>query len=250
MRVQPIKTPVIEAKASFEQLLAVALGSCCEKSILAVTSKVVAIIEGRIVSPEDSTMVELIARESSAYIPAEKNAYGIFLCIKHNRLIPNAGIDQSNADGNLILLPSNPQEQAHAIRQYVTAKMALSDFGVIVTDSTTAPLRTGVVGICLAHAGFNALRDLVGQPDLYGRPLKFTNVNIADALAASAVLVMGESNEQTPLAIMTELPDFVEFRADSPTEQELQDLTIDLKRDLYGQLIESGPWVHTQDRSR
>ncbi len=245
MRVKPIKTTLIEANASFDELLAVALGSCCERSILAVTSKVVAIIEGRIVSPEDSSMVELIARESSAYIPAEKNAYGIFLCIKHNRLIPNAGIDQSNADGYLVLLPSNPQEQAHAIRQYVTAKMGLTDFGVIVTDSTTAPLRTGVVGICLAHAGFSALRDLVGKPDLYGRSLKFTKVNIADALAA-AVLVMGESNEQTPLAVMTELPDFVEFRADSPTGQELQDLTIDPELDLYGQLIQSGPWVHTQ----
>lgn len=248
MKVTAIRTAVVRNGDSINDLLDTALEFCRERSILAVTSKVVAVVEGRIIGPEDTSMVELIARESSAYIPAEKNAYGVFLCIRHNRLIPNAGIDQSNADGNLILLPSNPQDQAHAIRQYVTAKMGLADFGVIVTDSTTAPLRTGVVGICLAHAGFNALRDLVGQPDLYGRPLKFTKVNIADALAAAAVLVMGESNEQTPLAVMTELPDFVEFRADSPTEQELQDLTIDPERDLYGQLIQSGPWVHTQDR--
>jgi len=247
VRVEPIRTPLIEANPSFDKLLAAAMESCSEKSVLAVTSKVVAIIEGRIVSSETS-MDELIARESSAYIPAEKNAYGVFLCIKFNRLIPNAGIDQSNANGNLVLLPSNPQEQAHAIRQYVIGKIGLTDFGVIITDSTTAPLRTGVTGICLAHAGFNALRDLVGQPDLYGRPLRFTKINIADALAAAAVLVMGESNERTPLAIMTELPDFVEFRADAPTDQELQDLTIDPKRDLYGQLIQYGPWVHSQGR--
>lgn len=248
MIVRPVKTSLIESKTSFRELLEVTLDSCCERSILAVTSKVVAIIEGRIVSPEDFSMVELIARESSAYIPAEKNAYGVFLCIKHNRLIPNAGIDQSNADGNLILLPSNPQEQAQAIRQYIAEKLGLAAFGVIVTDSTTAPLRTGVVGICLAHAGFSALRDLVGKPDLYGRQLRFTKVNVADALAAAAVLAMGESNEQTPLAVITELPDFIEFRAESPTRQELQDLTIDPERDLYGQLIQSAPWVHTKDR--
>ncbi len=243
MIIKAIKTKIITADTSFDDLLASALQSCSNRSILAVTSKVLAIIEGRIVKSEVTTMGDLVAQEASAFIPAEENAYGVFLSIKNNRLIPNAGIDQSNADGGFILLPAHPQDQAQAIRKQVTGNLELKDFGVIVTDSTTAPLRSGVNGICLAHAGFDALRDLIGQPDIYGRPLRFTKVNIADGLAAAAVLVMGESNEQTPMAIITELPDFVEFRAGSPTDEEIQELTIDPEKDLYSSLIKNGAWV-------
>jgi F420-0:gamma-glutamyl ligase len=38
-----------------------------------------------------------------------------------------------------------------------------------------------------------------------------TKVNVADALAAAAVLVMGEGSEQTPLVVIGDVP-FVTFQ--------------------------------------
>lgn len=68
-----------------------------------------------------------------------------------------------------------------------------------------------------------------------------TKANIADGLASSAVLVMGEGNEQTPLAIITEIP-FVRFTRNSPTKQELSELPIDLRDDLYSKILTSVKW--------
>jgi len=45
-------------------------------------------------------------------------------------------------------------------------------------------------------------------------------VNVADALAAAAVLLMGEGKEQTPLAVLTDLP-FVTFQDHNPSPAEL-----------------------------
>ena len=74
------------------------------------------------------------------------------------------------------------------------------NFGVLITDSHTTPLRRGVTGIALSYWGFSGVQNKVGTPDLFGRTLKMTHVNLADAFAAAAVLVMGESNESTPVA--------------------------------------------------
>jgi F420-0:gamma-glutamyl ligase len=68
-----------------------------------------------------------------------------------------------------------------------------------------------------------------------------TKVNVMDALAASAVLVMGEGSERTPLAVIDELP-FVSFRADSPTESELARLRIAPEDDLYAPLLQGVAW--------
>src|SRR6266508_2193439 len=69
-----------------------------------------------------------------------------------------------------------------------------------ITDSKTAPLRVGVTGVTLAYSGFQALNDYVGTKDLFGRAWRMIKVNVVDALATAAVLVMGEGSEQTPLA--------------------------------------------------
>ncbi len=43
----------------------------------------------------------------------------------------------------------------------------------------------------------------MGQKDIFGRVLKFSKTDIADSLATSAVLEMGEGREQQPLAVIT-----------------------------------------------
>lgn len=68
-----------------------------------------------------------------------------------------------------------------------------------------------------------------------------TQANVRDALGAAAVLVMGEGNEQTPLAIIEDLP-FVTFQDRDPTEEELVALWISIADDLYAPLLMRAPW--------
>jgi F420-0:gamma-glutamyl ligase len=95
--------------------------------------------------------------------------------------------------------------------------------------------------VALAHSGFAALNDYAGHPDVFGRPLAVTKANVRDGLAAAAVLAMGEADEQTPLAVIDDLP-FVTFQERDPTNEELVDLRISLEDDLYAPLLTRAPW--------
>ncbi len=212
-----------------------------ENSVLAVTSKIVAICEGRVVPLDQIEKQELVEKEAEYFLPPEKNKYNVSLTIKNNLLVPTAGIDESNGNGYFILWPKNPQQSANLIREYLVKRFSLKKIGVIITDSKTTPLRWGTSGVAIAHSGFRALNDYIGTPDLFGHQLKMTKSNIMDALAAAAVVVMGEGDEQTPLAVIKDLP-FVEFQEDNPTKQELKELEITKEDDLYGYLLTSVDW--------
>ena len=66
-----------------------------------------------------------------------------------------------------------------------------------------------------------------------------------DGLAAAAVAVMGEGNEQTPLAIIRDVP-FVAFRNEPPDQKEVDGLCISLKDDIYAPILTSVSW-HKKD---
>lgn len=243
MIVTPIRTHKIRPKREpLEKVLNRYVVSFPERSILAVTSKIVAICEGRTVRVGAADKRKLIEREAD-YILSErrKNKYNIVLTIKRNVLIPTAGIDESNGNGSYVLWPGDPQRAANDIRQYLRRRFSLRQVGVIITDSTTSPLRLGTTGIAIAWSGFAALKDYVGTPDLFGRKLKVTKANVSGALAAAAVATMGEGNEQTPLALIEDVP-FVKFRLRDPSPGELRELHIALRDDLYAPLLTSVKW--------
>jgi len=64
------------------------------------------------------------------------------------------------------------------------------------------PLRLGTVGGALATYGFKAVLDVRGKEDLFGRPMHITTRAIADQLATAAEIVMGETDEQVPFALI------------------------------------------------
>jgi dihydrofolate synthase / folylpolyglutamate synthase len=210
-------------------------------SILAITSKVVAICQGRTLPIDGTDKQALIEQEAELFLPATLNPANVTLTIKHGRLIPNAGIDASNGDGHYILWPDAPQQVANAVRTYLQQRFGCPLVGVLITDSNVTPLRLGVTGVAVAHSGFLALNDYVGAPDLFGRPLRMTRANVMEALAGASVLAMGEGSEQTPLAVITDLP-FVTFQDHEPTAQELAQLHIPLTEDLFSPLLTSMPW--------
>lgn len=242
MRITPIKTHKITAKdKDLFKILDKYLPSIREKTILAVTSKIVAICQGQMVKMDEVDKDYLIEQEAQYFLPRLENKYGVSLAIKNNILAAAAGIDESNGEGYYILWPKNPQESANKIREYLVKRFNLKRIGVILTDSKTTPLRWGVTGIALAHSGFQALNNYIGKSDLFGRRFHFTKVNVMDGLAAAAVLAMGEGREQTPLCLVEE-PTNVIFQLHNPTKEELNALQITIEEDLYGDFLKKVKW--------
>ena len=176
MIVTPIKTHKVTSEDSdITVLLKKYLPSLKERSVIAITSKVVAICEGRVVKVDEVDKDELVKEEVEYFLPKEENKYHFFLTIKNNIMIASGGIDESNGNGYYILWPKDSQESANTIREFLVKEYGISDVGVIITDSKTTPLRRGVTGVTLAHSGFAALNDYIGHPDIFGRDLHVTS---------------------------------------------------------------------------
>ncbi len=243
MIVTAIKTEKIHVKQPIEQILDVSLPVLREKMILVVTSKIVSICEGA-TNPisQINNKLEIIRNEADKWLTDSlSERYGVTITIKNNILISNAGIDESNGNGQYILWPSNPMGSAEQIWKYLRQKYLLHDIGVIITDSNIVPLRWGTRGVGIAWCGFRPLNDYVGKLDIYGRALKVTKSSILDGLAASAVTVMGEGDEQTPLATIADVP-FVQFQQSPPTQTDINSLNISIEDDIYAPLLTRVSW--------
>jgi coenzyme F420-0:L-glutamate ligase/coenzyme F420-1:gamma-L-glutamate ligase len=188
--------------------------------ILVVAQKIVSKAEGRQVSlasvtpsPEamqlaqetekDPRLVELILRESTTVL---RKKPGVLIVRQKLGLVgAQAGIDQSNiehgADENALLLPVDPDRSARLIRDAIAARTGVRP-GVIVSDSMNRPWRLGTIGGAIGSAGIQVLDDRRGLRDIYGREMKVTMINRADSIATAATLVMGETTERTPVALV------------------------------------------------
>jgi F420-0:gamma-glutamyl ligase len=152
--------------------------------------------------------------------------------LKDNTLIPSAGIDESNANGYYILWPRNSHKEAKNICNYLKKKFSIKDLAVIITDSHTSPMRYGTTGISIGFYGLEPLKNYINEKDIFDRTIKMTQSNVVDALAVIGVLSMGEGNEQTPMAIISNAA-FVKFT----NEETYQELLIPAKEDIYYPLL-------------
>ncbi|HSW89211.1 MAG TPA: coenzyme F420-0:L-glutamate ligase [Candidatus Saccharimonadales bacterium] len=243
MQVVAYKTSKIQPKDNLYKILDDYLPKLEEKSIVVVTSKIVSLCEGSVLKDDGSISKEkLVHKEADYYLGDDyPTAYGHIITLKNNILILSAGIDESNTGGYFVLWPKNVQKTANEIWQYLKDKYALSHVGVIITDSHTVPLRWGIIGTGLAWCGFQQSNSYVGKPDVFGRPLQSSFGSMIEGLSAAAVAVMGEGAEQTPLAVINDIP-FVTFQDHEPTSAELKAMQIDRKDDIYGPLLNSVKW--------
>jgi len=224
MEIQAIKTKIFPPRHNLVEFIRAHVKNLPEKSILVVTSKIVALSEGRTHFCKNEKEKIALIKNGSAWAIKTKFAW---LTIKDGMILPSAGIDESNGNGQIILLPKNSFQTANALRQSLKKLYKIKNLGIIITDSRVFPLRAGVVGIALGYAGFKGVRDYRGQPDIFGRKLKISRTDIADCLATTAVVVMGEGKEKQPLAVIKNAP--VEF-----TERiNKNELKIDIKDDLF-----------------
>lgn len=204
-----------------------------EKDILFITSKILAIHQGRCIPIDSVSKMELIKQEASHYLPYQnKLGFNVNLTITDNILIAAAGIDESNADNHYILWPENVDELCREIRDYLCVKNKIRELGVVSTDSHTTPLRYGVIGITTGLSGIEPVRDFRGKPDLFGRLMHITKVNQIDPLSAMAVLLMGETNECTPMVLLRGHHQIVFNK-----EASMKDFKISAEVDLYSPLL-------------
>lgn len=233
MTISPIRTPIFHQGDKLVEFVInnVERSLLQEQSILAITTKIVSLSEKRTIPQGSIDKKSLIRREADYYLG--EIGHGVNLTIKNGLLLPAAGIDESNSEnGDYILYPQDPYASAEKLRASLQQYLGLKEFGVIMTDSRTGPLRLGIVGVSVAFAGFHPVRNMIGQSDIFGRPLKMTKINLADSLAAAAVLMMGEADERYPLALIHNAP--VKF-TDTPQRS---DLEVPPQEDMYLSLYE------------
>lgn len=230
MKVNEIKTRVFEEGENLLAFVLEHVRKIKEESVLVVTSKIVALSEGRTAEIKNlRTKDELIKQESDLAIPTKY----VWLTVKDGMVMSSAGIDESNSkDEKLILLPKDSYKSAAMLRKELMKEFGLRKLGVLITDSRTAPFRSGVTGVALGYAGFKGLKSYIGEKDIFGRKFKFVNTNIADNLSSAAVFVMGEGREQTPMAVIEGVKiKFVE-------RVSKDEIKIDPGVDMYGPLFE------------
>ncbi len=226
MKIVAYKVPLVNfsRENNLEAWLSEVVSVLSEKDILVISGKVISILTGR-VSFEN---LDLLIKQES------EKQYGkgeFILTQKNGRLIPNAGIDASNIEKGWVLWPKDPQRISEQIWEFLRIKHQVKNLGIIITDSNIMPLRRGTTGIGIGWCGFEALKDYRGSKDLFGRLLKVSVANILDSLASSAVLMMGEGNEQQPLVLIKDAP--VVFQNRVPNELEKKMLQINEDEDLF-----------------
>jgi coenzyme F420-0:L-glutamate ligase/coenzyme F420-1:gamma-L-glutamate ligase len=147
----------------------------------------------------DPSTAEVVLRESDSIVGGIP---GFLLCMKAGTLLPNAGVDASNAPpGCVTPLPKNPDQSALAIKASIERRYGVK-VGVIIADSRTHAMRLGCSGVAIGCAGITAVIDDRGRSDLFGRKLEVTKRAVGDNIVSAAELVMGEADECTPAAII------------------------------------------------
>jgi coenzyme F420-0:L-glutamate ligase len=197
--------------------------------LIAVASKVVSTCESRFVKLDDVKVREAAKRISrkwgldqrlAALILREADEIfggvrGFLLTTKCGVMTANAGIDLKNSPrGTAMLWPRYPDVSAARFRKFLERKFGVR-LGVIIVDSRVTPLRLGTVGSAIGTSGFEPVVDYRGSPDIYGRRAMVTQANIADDLASTAHLLMGETNERVGLVVIRGAPIILRSKVDS-----------------------------------
>lgn len=251
-----LKTRIIQAKEDIFDIFCESLkkeGIKLESDdIIVISSKIIALEQNLVIdlsnvpiNPKskeftkftnlDPRFISLVIRESDVIYGGVS---GALLTLRDGLLQANAGIDQSNTSkGTAILLPTKTNEYADDFKQKIQNKYKI-DVSIIIIDSSTRPLRRGTTGLCLGYSkSFPAVLDDRGSIDLLGNKMKITTRAIADNLATSANIVMGESDQSTPFAIIRGIP-IKEWQKNYKTDL---DMKIEFNQCLYFRNFTSSP---------
>lgn len=221
----PLQAPVQQGQFDLMTALVDALKGAHltlqEGDVVAISSKYVAISEGRVVDlgavqvgdeayslaqryQMNPAIAQLVLDEAEHVFGGIQ--LGFALTWRNGVMSPNAGIDRSNIpSGKAVLLPADGYATAQELRDALQLAYGVR-VGVLLTDSWLVPGRWGTTGVAIACAGFEPLQDERGKQDLFGNPMAVTQRGMADSLCVAAQLVMGERDEATPFAVIRNAP--------------------------------------------
>lgn len=187
--------------------------------IVVIAQKVVSKAEGRFVRLAEVTpsargqelaeitgkpaeLVEVILWDTIEIIRARPG----LLIVEHKLgfISANAGLDHSNVSAEpdtLLRLPDDPDASARIIRQHL-AELSGAAPPVLIIDSHGRPWRQGTVGVVIGLSGMAPVQDLRGAPDLFSKPLRYTDVGFTDQIAAAASLLLGQAAEGCPVVVV------------------------------------------------
>ena len=224
MEVYPLKSDLLKQGDSLLELFSTALSKnhlqLMKDDVVVVSSKIVGLSENRIRNLDgarptteakalakrfslDPFFTQLILEEADAVVGGVK---GALLTVKKGDAVANAGIDRKNAPGNSVVLwPRNPDLSARSLRRQIKKRFG-KDVAVVIVDSRVTPMRLGTTGLAIGLSGFRPVEDVRGTKDLSGRTVEITLRAVADGIAATAQLVMGEAAERKPFVVIRGAP--------------------------------------------
>lgn len=214
--------------------------------VVVVTHKIVSKAEGRVFHLEEITpskeaerlaeltfrdprLIELVLQDTEEVLKATPE--GLIVKNVQGGICLNAGADRSNVsyDYCYSLLPRNPDASAlrilSGLREFTGKKLA-----VIISDTYTRPFRKGQVDFAIGVAGIWPFRDYRHTGDIYGKELMIKNVAVIDEVASAAELVIGQSTEKIPVAIVKNL----EWEEG---EASIKEMNLTREEDLYKGVI-------------
>jgi coenzyme F420-0:L-glutamate ligase / coenzyme F420-1:gamma-L-glutamate ligase len=224
--------------------LIVAATPLAERDIVVVAHKAVSKAQGRVrrleeIEPgprarelaaqqgKDARHVQAILDESDELV---RVGAGVLITrTRHGFVCANAGIDESNAagDGLLVLLPLDPDGAARELRARLAA-LSGRTLAVLITDSFGRAWRHGQLDTAIGAAGLHVLDDWRGRRDRRGRELHATLLAVADAIAATADLARTKDSGE-PIVIVRGLGAHVQ----SPDGEGAAALVRPLAQDLF-----------------
>lgn len=186
--------PGCDLVAAIDAALADAGEVLRDGDVLCIASKVVALVEDRLVPLEDpegsgpDSARRRLARSQALEVVAETPEVLVTRTVQ-GLVAAAGGIDASNVPaGHALLLPEDADASAERLRRTMAERHGVT-IGVVVTDTFGRPWRLGQTDVAIGAAGIAVLRDERGARDLDGRPLRVTLAAIADELAGAADLV-------------------------------------------------------------
>jgi coenzyme F420-0:L-glutamate ligase/coenzyme F420-1:gamma-L-glutamate ligase len=178
---------------------------------------------------KDPRLVELILSEATEVVRHRRDV----LVVAHRLgfVVANAGIDFSNVeqgadDDTALLLPRDPDSTCAALRETLLRRTGVN-VGVIINDSHGRAFRNGAVGVAIGASGLPTVADLRGNADLFGRPLRSSQVALADEIASAASLLMGQAEEGRPIVLARGIPG---ARGEGNATALVRDKTLDMFR--------------------
>jgi len=234
-RLRPLLPPQDSLKDAFSKSDL----SLKDGDILVISSKVVSIDEGMCTLISNTDKNTLIKQEADWFYNAPKTSkWRHLFTITKGAMSGSAGIDESNGNKHYVLYPKDPFKSAKRLRHLLMKMYRVKQLAVVITDSTSIPLRRGAIGFALAWDGIDPLRDYRGTLDIFGRKIQYEMANLIDAIAAAAVLEMGEGDECLPVVIIRDLKNIV-FKNRSSSKE---GLIVEPENDVFAPLFWRKGW--------